>query len=378
MKSILVFAVFLLAGCGKESHKSEFAAPPPVAVQTVTVQETEWPSIYEATGTVRARVSASVASKVMGYIRELHVKAGDTVSAGQLIATIDSRELEAGLQLARAAVEEARSGIAEADNAVAAAKAQLELATVTFRRIQDLYEKRSVSNQEFDEAKSRLHVSQAGHEMAIAKRRQMDAKVLQAEESARAAEVTRSYTELRAPFSGIVTEKRAEQGDIATPGAPLLTIEGTGAYQLEAPVEEARLGTIQIGQPVSVLLEAFGRSIPARVTEITPAVDPASRSFVVKVLLPGGVRLHSGLFGRARFTTSLRRTIAVPAEAIAIVGQVRSVAVVEDGVARMRLVSLGDRNGDMVEVLSGLSAGDRIVSPRPANLTDGGKVEVRS
>ena len=377
MKAVVVLAAFLLAGCGKEPHKTEAASPLPIAVQTITVQEVEWPSIYEATGTVHARVSAAVASKVMGYIRELRVKAGDTVRAGQVIATIDSRELAAGLQLARATVQEAQSGIAEADNAVAGAKAQLELATVTFQRMQDLFEKRSISNQEFDESKSRLHVAQATYEMAVAKRRQLDAKLLQAEQSARAAEVTHGYAEIQAPFNGIVTEKRAEQGDMATPGTPLITVEQIGAYQLEVPVEEARLGSIRVGQPVTVILEAFDRRVVARVSEIVPVIDPASRSFVVKVLLPGGTPLRSGVFGRAQFVANARRTIAVPAEAIATVGQVRSVAVVEGGIARMRLVSLGERNDRMIEVLSGLSPGERIVTPRTVNLKDGGKVEVR-
>jgi membrane fusion protein, multidrug efflux system len=378
MRVVPAMAVFLLAGCGKEPHKTEAASPPPATVQTITVQEIEWPSVYEATGTVRARVSASLASKVMGYIRELRVNAGDAVKAGQLIAIIDSRELEAGLQLARAIVQEARSGIAEADNAIAAAKAHLELASVTFQRIEDLYDKRSISNQEFDEAKSRLRVAQAGHEMALAKRRQLDARVLQTEQSQRAAEVTRSYAEVRSPFNGIVIEKRAEQGDMATPGAPLIIIEQAGAYQLEVAVEEARLGSIRIGQPVSVVLDAAGRTIAARVAEIMPAVDTASRSFLVKVLLPSGSGLHSGVFGRAQFTATSRPTIAVPQNAVTAIGQIRSVAVVEDGIARMRLVSLGERSGSLVEVLSGLTPGDRVVTPRPANLTDGRKVQVRS
>jgi RND family efflux transporter MFP subunit len=366
-----------LSGCGKEPRKTESTPAPAVSVTTVVAQEVEWPSVYEANGTVRARVSASLASKVMGSVREMRVKAGDHVRSGQLVAVIDSRDLEAGMRQARAAVEEARSGIPEADNAIAAAKAQLDLATVTFKRMQDLYDQRSISNQEYDEAKSRLSVAEAGHQMAISKRRQLDAKIRLAQESEGAASVTRSFAEIRAPFNGVITEKRADHGDMAAPGAPLVTVEQSGAYQLEIPVEEGRLGVIRAGQPVSITLAAFDNTIKARVTEVVPSIHPLSRTFIVKVLLPADARLHSGLFGRARFIIASRRTIAVPEAAVRTVGQVQSVTVVEDGVARTRLVSLGERNGAVIEVLSGISAGDRIVTPRPANLTDGGKVEIR-
>jgi RND family efflux transporter MFP subunit len=347
-------------------------------VTTGEIREVEWPSIYEATGTVRARVSTTVAARAMGYIREIRAQAGDAVRAGQLLAVIDSRELEAGVRQAEAAVDEAHSGIAEADNAIASAKAQMELANTTFRRMQELYDKKSISDQEYDEAKSRQQVARAGHEMALAKRRQLDAKIRQAEQAVAAVRVTRGYSEVRAPFAGIVTAKLAEQGDMATPGRPLLTLEQASGYQLEAQLEEGRLGTIRAGQRVSVVLDAFGRTVESRVAEVIPTIDPASRSFTVKVPLPTIAGMHSGLFGRARFVLASRQAIAVPESSIVANGQVRTVYVVDNGVARARMVSLGERNGGMVEILSGVTNGDRVVRQRPAQLTDGAKVEVGS
>ena len=181
--------------------------------------------------------------------------------------------------------EEVRSGIAEAESGVAIAKANLELAQVTFKRINELYEKRSISNQEFDEASAKLKAAQAGFEMARAKRVQLDSKLAQADQEVRGSQVTRSYAEIQAPFAGIVTAKSVEPGNLAAPGVPLLTIERDG-YRLEASVEESKLATIRLGQSVFVTLDGINRRFDARVSEIVPAVDAASRTYTVKIDLP--------------------------------------------------------------------------------------------
>ncbi len=373
-----LFALGLLAGCGspvgREGQRQESS---PVAVQTVVVQQTEWPSLYEATGTVRAQTAAVLSAKVMGYVREVRVQAGDRVRQGQTLVVLDSRDLEAGLRQADAARKEAHSAIPEVENAVAAARANLDLAEVTFKRMQDLFDKKSISNQEFDEASARLKAARANHEMALSKRLQLEAKVAQAEEGYKAAGVMRSYAEIAAPFPGIVTEKHTDPGSMAAPGAPLLTLEREGAYRLETAVEESRLPMIRVGQAVNVTLDALGKTLEARVSEIVPAVDASSRSYTVKIGLPAIPQLRSGLFGRAGFALGKRAAVTVPAAAIVERGQLHSVMAVDAGQARTRLVTTGERIKDQVEILSGLNVGDRIVFPVPAGLADGSRVEVR-
>ena len=378
LTAAMTSAVTIMAGCGKEpAAKTEAAPQTPVSVKTVTVNKVEWPATYEATGTVKARASAQVASRVIGYVREVKVSAGDHVSAGQLLASIDARDLDSGAQQAAAGVIEAQSAIPEADSAIAAAKANLELTQVTYKRMKDLFDQRSISNQEFDEMASKLKLAQANYEMALARRKQLDAKIQQAEAAKRTAEITRTYSDIRAPFAGVVTEKRVNAGDMAAPGTALLTIEQAGAYQLEASVEEAKLSVIRAGQPVSVKLDAFEQAIPAKVTQVIPAVDAASRSFLVKILLPPDSRLHSGLFGRATFVLGTRQSVAVPRSAVVEIGQVRNVLVADNGVARARLVSLGESRANFVEVLSGVSPGDQIIDPRPSNVADGSRIEAK-
>jgi len=380
MTKIIPIAVLLLslAACGHDSGAKSQAAPAkPVPVKALTVMETDMPAVYEAVGTVKARTAATISSRVMGYVRDVRVAVGDRVRTGQPLVTIDSRELEAVYGQAEAARAEAQSAIAEVENSVSAARANLELSQVTFNRMKDLFEKRSISNQEYDEAAARLEVAKANLQMAQSKRTQLAAKVRQADAAVRSAGIVRGYAQITAPFAGIVTEKHVDPGNLASPGAPLLTVEQAGAYRLEVPVEESQLRSIRSGQPVEVVLDALDRRFQARVSEVVPAIDAASRTFLVKIDLPPMAHVGSGLYGRAIFQTGLRRSIVVPADAIIRRGQVVSVLVASEGVARARLVTIGRGDGDRVEILTGLLPGEKLIYPVPPSVFDGARVEVQ-
>jgi RND family efflux transporter MFP subunit len=313
----------------------------------------------------------------MAYVRQVAVQVGDRVREGQDLITLASQDLDANVRRAEAAESEVRSAIPEADNGVAGTKANLDLAQSTFKRMEELASKKSISNQEFDEASARLKSAQAGYDIARAKRTQLDSKLAQVEQEIRAARIMRDYTRIAAPFSGVVTAKSVEPGNLAAPGAPLLTIEREGAYRLEASVEESKLPFVKTGQTVEVALEALDRRLTARVSEIVPAVDAASRAYIVKIDLPGVTNLRSGMFGRGWFPLGSRKVVAIPPQALVERGQLQSVFVIEDGLARTRLVTTGKRAPKGVEVLSGLSEGERVVSPVPSGLADGSRVEAR-
>ena len=370
-------AGLILASCGSAPLKRESSASAPVVVQTVAATAEQWPVGYEAVGTVRAGSTAVISSKVMAYVAEVRVQAGDRVREGDPLVTLDARDLESNYKRAEAGRDEARSAQAEADQGIAAARAQLDLAKVTFGRMQELFDKKSISNQEFDEATARRKAAEAACEMAAAKGAQVRSRIAQAEQEVQSAGIMRGYAELRAPFAGIATVRTAEPGSMATPGAPLLTIEREGAYRLEAAVEESRVKSIRAGQPVSVSLEALGRTLDARVSEIVPAVDAASRAYLVKIDLPALAQLRSGMFGRAVFSSGALTVLAVPAAAVTERGQLQSVMVADGGYAHMRLISVGQKSGDKVEVLSGLGAGEKIICPLPPGLADGARVEAR-
>jgi RND family efflux transporter MFP subunit len=333
------------------------------------------PGVYEATGTVRARTVTTISSKVTGYVQQLNAQAGDHVNAGQILIVLEARDLDAAYRRAEIARAEVRSAIPEADYAVTGAKANLDLAQVTFKRIDDLASKKSVSTQEFDEASARLKAAQSNYDIARSRRTQIDARIAQADQEIRAAAIARDYAKISAPFAGIVTAKTVDPGNLATPGTPLLTIEQDGACRLEASVDESRLSAVRLGQTVEVDLDALDRKVTARVSEIVPSVDSTSRAYTVKLDLPPLPQFRSGMFGRACFPLSARSALTIPHAAVIERGQLQSVFVAEQNTARTRLVTLGQRLGDAVEVLSGLNTGERIIAPVPPELRDG--MEIR-
>lgn len=368
----------LLAGCGGAPERETVPGKKEtISARTVAVQEVDWPITYEAVGTVRATTSTVVAAKVMGYAQEVSCRVGDQVRAGQVLVRLDARDLEISLRGARAALDEARDAATEAQDAIASAKANLDLAEVTFTRMQELYEKKSISRQEFDEAAARLQTAQAAHQMARSRGSQIEARIRQAEEGVAAAEVVQGYARITAPFDGVVTARQVEPGTLAAPGMPLLTIERGGAFRLEAAVAESYLPRIRTGQAVTVILEAVDKTLTAKVTEVVPAMDEATRSFTVKIDLPAMPEIRSGLFGRALFDLGARRVLAVPAGAVVERGQLQSVFVVENGAVANRLVTLGASRQENREVLSGLAIGERVVCPVPPGIEDGARLEVR-
>jgi RND family efflux transporter MFP subunit len=311
----------------------------------------------------------------MGYVQQVGAQVGDHVAEGQPLITLDARDLEAALRQAEAGRAAVESAIPELENATAAAKANLDLAQATFKRMEELAAKKSISNQEFDEASARLKAAQANYDMARSRRTQLNSRMGQAEQEVRTAGIMRDYAKLAAPFSGVVMSRTVEPGNLAVPGAPLLSIEQDGLYRLEASVDESKLASVRAGQAVEAVIE--DRKVNARVSEIVPSVDAASRTYTVKLDLPAMPRLRTGMFGRAIFPLGMEKVVAIPAAAVMERGQLQSVFVVEDGAAHTRLVTTGRRAGDIVEILSGLNPGEKVVALLVPGLQDGVRVEAR-
>ncbi len=377
MLYLILIAALVATGCGESSkQETRQAIPPkPVPVSIVPVRLEQWPATREVTGTVRARTTAVVSSRIMAYASEVRVQVGDSVRAGQTLVVLDSKDLDAAMRLAEAARSEARGVESEIGGAIDSAKAQLDLARATHKRMQDLLEKKSISSQEFDEASAKLRQAEAGYEMAQSKKRQLAHRIGQTDAAVENASIMKSYSVIAAPIAGIVTEKRVEPGNLVHPGAPLLLLEQSGSYRLEVAVEESLLPLVRVGQSVNIAVESIERSAP--IQEIVPAVDAASRAFTVKIALPPHPHLRSGMFGRANIPAGVTKSLAIPAAALHRQGSLDVVYVSAQGVARARMVTVAERRGDGVRVLTGLAEGEQVIHPLPSNLTDGAPVEVR-
>jgi RND family efflux transporter MFP subunit len=361
-------------------HRDAPATPPAAAVDAAVerVSAGVFPETFESGGVVRARTTATIASRVNGPVEAVFVSAGTRVRRGQPLIALESRELDANTARATAALAAAAEAARAADAEIAAADSAATLARATNDRIRLLFEKRSATAQEWDQASSGLRSADARaaavRAQASAARAAQDA----AGAALRAAETTRGYATIAAPFDGVVSERLVDPGTMVTAGTPLLVVEDPSALRLHVLVDEFRARVIAVGQPVEARLDRDGTWLAARVDEIG-RVDPASHGFVVKLEMTPASGMRPGLFGRARFTAGERRAIAAPAASVVRRGQLAFVFVVTgpDRVARLRPVVVGEAAGDRLEVLAGLSEGDVVVVKPPAALSDGSRVTVR-
>jgi RND family efflux transporter MFP subunit len=314
---------------------------------------------------VRAAQTSQLASQMAGSIVEIRVHEGDRVRRGQVLAVVDDAQPRAALDQATA-VENA------AGQELAASDSDLALAQSTLQRYQNLYDKKSVSPQEFDEVKAR-------YQAAVAHRDRTQAGQAQAKAALAQAHTSFSYTRIVAPFDGVITEKKADPGTLASPGIPIFAIEGMGHYRLEATVNENDLRFVRMGQQVPVVVDALQNpELKGKVTQIVPAADPGSRSFLVKIELPSDAQLRSGLFGRAQFSRGQRSSFVIPRTAVMERGQLQGVYVLDQNkVAGLRYVTLGKTSGPQVEVLAGLQEGERFVAQPGVLDLSGKRIEVQ-
>lgn len=359
--AVLALMIASALGCGKkEEHAAKLSAPPVVRGVTVAaVAAEDLPEVQEAVGTVRARSSAAISARLSGTVTAVYVREGDRVGKGKLLVAIEA--VESGAAAAGAA-----AGVDEASRALSEAQARKKLADVTFERYNRLFEQQALTRQELDTRRTEQEVAAQGVARA-------EARLAQARQSARAAGAVAGYGRVTAPISGVVVSKQAEAGLTVFPGTPLLTVEGETGFRLEVAAPEGLLGKVKQGDRVPVSVE--GAHAVGTVSEVVPVVDPASRTFTVKLdLSSGGVR--SGSYGKAFFKTGSRQGIAVPAQAVVQRGSLTSVwAVSPEGIARLRLIRLGRNLDGRVEVISGLAAGEKVVTQGTERLVDGARVQ---
>ncbi len=349
-----------LSGCSN-GRRTEPVAPETVSnISVIVAERTTQPDWLEAVGTVQSEQTSQISSQTIGKIVEIRAREGDRVQSGQVLAIIDDAQL-------RSAVEQATAVLNSAEKEVSAADSDLALAETTLKRYEQLYAKRSVSPQEFDEIKARSQSAEARRDMARAGQAQAKAALAQAR-------TTLGYTQIRAPFSGVVSEKKADAGTLASPGMAIFTLEDTRSFRLEVTVDESDIHFVHAGQVAPVTIDALGNTqLRGKIAQITPAADAASRSFLVKVELPADTRLRSGFFGRARFPRGEGPALLIPRTSLVERGQLQGVYVLDaNQIAGLRYVTLGRSTADQVEVLSGLQAGEKVVAA-PGDLELGGK-----
>ena len=359
---LLAASAVMIAGC----HGGESTSP--AAIQTIQARVVESrqqqaPLVVRSTGTLHARETAIVSAQVMGRIQQVLVREGDSVRAGQTLVVLDDAAL-------RAALEQAQAGVKAAQNAQAAAQANATLAASTMDRYKQLESQKSVSPQEMDEVSRRAEAAAASLE---AVRAQTEA----ARAQEHGAHTMLGYTRLVAPFTGIVTARMADPGTMAAPGVPLLQVDQAGALQLQTTVDESAIAAIHKEMKVQVAVDSA--NMTGTVAEIVPAADPASHSFLVKIDLPISTQLRAGMYGTAEFANGIRQAIFIPRSAVVFRGSLACVYVLDgQGIAQLRYLTLGAAQGNLIEVLSGVSPDEKLVdSPSDRDLA-GKHIDIRN
>jgi RND family efflux transporter MFP subunit len=331
---ILVAAVPFFSGCHKAPEQNQ-TEPPSATVRAETAEHKSRVATEAVVGTVRPKLSAAIEAKVSGRIEQMLVVPGQMVTNGELLVQLDAHEIQSRLDQAAAARQQAESD---------------------FKRASDLMAQKILSQSEFDSAQSKFRMAAAA---------ESEVKTML------------DYTKIVAPFDGVITRKSADVGDQAAPGKTLLQMENPATLRLESDVPAALIGNVKLGDRLAVRIAGVTNELEGTIAEMSPAADPNSRTFLVKLDLPATPGLRSGQFGRVTVPVGEVSAIRIPAAAVIQRGQMELVFVVAGGRAQLRLVKTGACVGDEVEVVSGLDSGEQVVAAGAATLMDGQPVTVK-
>ncbi len=402
---------------GNGSRQQEEQAPVIPVTTAVTVAK-EIPAFIQATGTLVADETSSVAPKVAGKVSNVGVNVGEYVSQGALIVKIDDRdaklqlsEAKAGVKQAEAAVRQAEARLGLAPNGsfsaskvpevraafanVAQMESELRLLEANEKRYRELVETGDVSMIVYENHRTLRDVQRA--RVATAKE-QLDAAVNIAKQSnqaivsaqanveaaqaqVRTAEQAVADTVVRAPFSGYISDRQVAVGEFVSTATVLATLLRTNPIKIQIQVAEADVPTVKLGAGVSIEVPAYrDRRFSGTVTAVNPAVDPTSRSAMVEASIENGDNaLRPGMFATARITREGGTTgIFIPKAAVYNDQATQSYRafVIVDGVAKLRVLQLGIEEGDSVQIMSGLAADETVATSNLDQLYEGAKVAV--
>jgi multidrug resistance efflux pump len=357
----------------------------PPAIATRKVERRTFTMFIEQVGSLRSKTRARVSSRIMAQVKDILVQEGDSVVGGEnngknstIMALLDDREIRSRLHEAEAQVAVMDRAMEAAGAKLGAAKAQLASATANeekvlsdYRRYEDLHRHQAATGQQLEHARAQKDMAEA--QLRSARQdikaiqgeiEKIQAQKQQAEATVAGTRVMLSYTKIQAPFTGRVVKKMTDIGDMARPGQSLFLLEIPSRPELHGQVSDSLLPHLQVGQTLTVHIDALNRTVQGKLLEIVPKADRATRTVTVKVALPPDIDLVDGLFGRLKIPYGDYTALVIPSKAVREVGQLHLVDVVDvDGYPRRRFVTLGPGHDTLVEVLSGLNEGDEVVVP---------------
>ena len=353
---LLFSAVLSLASCGNSSEEKKIDSTPAVPVTVSSVAAENNTPFLTASGKIEAANSASLSTRMMGFVDKVHVNVGEKVTKGQLLVSINNSDLSAKQAQTSAGISEAQAAYNNAQK--------------DYQRFQNLFAENSASQKELDDQRARYEMAKARLEGA----RQMKNEV----------QSQFAYVNLRAPFNGVVTSKSIEAGDMANPGVPLISIEGPGNFEVTASVPESEISKIKSGTEVQVIVKSSDKILPGTVTEVSTSAKNTGGQYLVKVVLDKtDASILSGMYATVQFPIEKKAqmattTVLVPQEALVKRGQLTGIYTVsQSNTALLRWLRLGRTFGDNVEVLSGLNADENYIISSEGKLFNGAKITIK-
>lgn len=401
-----VVLLFFVISCS--SNETSIEAEKSKNIVKVYVQKpsmTKYPDYFMLSGSIKSHQSSVLSSKIMAQVVDILVEEGSAVKPGQLLIKLDDREskiniakhetetfkLKAEKEELADRLEELKSSIQMLFYDQEKYLSEAGLAQSTYNRSAKLFEKEVISQQEFDEVKTKLDAansvvskSQAEYNLLMAQKKQLDSKnkqivaLLERNKADMAnAVVNDSYTEITSALRGFVVDKFVAIGDMASPGKPLITVENNESMYLEVNVDETSAPLFVPGAEILVVIDAYGNTkIKGIVREVVPAADPGTHTFRVKIDLPPHKAIHSGMYARANVPIK-SQNLFITGTAVVQKGQVKGVYVVDsENIARFRVIKVGQDIDGFAEVISGLSEDDNVIISELNNISDGTKVQV--
>jgi RND family efflux transporter MFP subunit len=330
-------AAALMASCGGQPAPPKPAAPPPLA--SFVIASVDAPREQAWDGVVEAVNETTLAAQTNARVAALPVEIGDRVKQGDVLVRFTAVEQDSAQRSAQAAVASARANAAQAE--------------ANFKRIDTIYARKLVSRADLDVATAQRDAAQAALDAAQAQ--------------LRSAGQQSDYTVVRAPYDGVVTQRFVDVGQAVQAGPPqpqpLLALAALDALRVEATIPQGAVEAIRAHPQATLLLDGGARRVPAASVTILPTADPATHTFRVRAGIPAGTAgLWPGMTVKVAFAAGDAQRIMVPAAVLVRRGEIDGIYVIgSDNSVGLRLVRLGHRSGDDVEVLSGLAAGERVV-----------------
>ncbi|WP_171032909.1 efflux RND transporter periplasmic adaptor subunit [Fodinibius saliphilus] len=353
MLPVLVILLMLGISCSS-SEETEIDPQESVRVSVEKAKARQASNSYQYAGEVTSERTVTLSTKVMGRVSQLDVEQGDYLQKGEVLVRIKDDNLQAQKNQVEARMQEAKAGLKNTET--------------NYNRLKALHEKESATQKELDDISTQ-------YEMAKAKVNALEGKLNEINDML-------NYTVLEAPFNGYVVDKRISEGDMAAPGQPLVSFEQEGQMEVEITVPETQISHFNRGDTVSVDIKAAGiQNLMGMVAAINPSGNRGSRQFRLKVRLPeldeeAGIK--SGMFARVTRNSKGEPVVTIPQSAIVERGQLTGIYTLSsNNELVLRWIRLGDSNGQNIEVLSGLAAGEQYVSNVDGTLREGQKVSTQ-